>query len=68
MAYLFILGHHHCHWSLAPLDTFGCVEQLLNQLARDLVGFLVGKVGISRKQIEVLVVGKWGLPYAWVKP
>jgi len=31
-------------WLLS--DAFGCVEQLSNRLTRDLVGFLVGKVGI----------------------
>ena len=37
-------------WLLS--DAFGCVEQLSNRLARDLVGFLVGKVGVSRKRLR----------------
>jgi len=69
-----LVGPQHTCFSLVAItaiglwllsDTLGCVERLSNRLARDLVGFLVGKVGVSRKHVEVLVVGKWGLRRVW---
>ena len=50
-------------WLLS--GALGCAQRSAKRLARDLVGFLVGKVGVSRKRGEVLVVGKWGLRRAW---
>ena len=50
-------------WLLS--GALGCAQRSAKRLARDLVGFLVGKVGTSRKCVEVLVVGKWGLRRAW---